>query len=635
MLRIEKLTYRIAGRVLFENADATVAAGHRLGLVGANGTGKSTLLRLILGEIEADGGRIAVRPGARVASVSQEAPGGEGTLIDFVLAADRERAALLAEAETAESPDRIAAVHTRLADIGAHAAPARAARILAGLGFDARAQARPLSSFSGGWRMRVALAATLFVEPDLLLLDEPTNYLDLEGTLWLESHLRRYPHTLIVASHDRTLLNGAVERILHVEGRALVAYRGGFDDFLRARAERRAHAEAARAKQEAARRHMQAFVDRFRYKATKARQAQSRLKALARLAPIEEIESDAATRFRFPAPKPLASPIVTLDGVAVGYAPGKPVLRGLDLRIDADDRIALLGANGNGKSTFVKLIAGELAPETGRMGRARGLRVGYFAQHQIEALDPARTAQQHMADLMPGERESRVRAYLGGFGLTQDKAEVAAASLSGGERARLVLAMMARGDPQLILLDEPTNHLDIGARDALIAALNDFEGAIVLITHDRHLVEACADRLWLVSDGGVRAYSGDMDDYRRMLLAERGNGAGGDDAKRDDPNASPKEAQPNRRELRRAAAAARADRAQLRRRLRETESALARLAAEKREIEARLAAPDTYAGDKEALARLMKKNAETERAIEAAEAAWLEVQEALEGATPA
>ncbi len=621
MLRIEKLTYRIAGRVLFENADATIAAGHRVGLVGANGTGKSTLFRLILGEIEPDGGRIVLRPGARVASVAQEAPGGEETLLDFVLAADRERAALLAEAETAESPERIAAVHTRLADIGAHAAPARAARILAGLGFDAQAQARPLSAFSGGWRMRVALAATLFVEPDLLLLDEPTNYLDLEGTLWLESHLRRYPHTLIVASHDRALLNGAVERILHVERRGLAAYRGGFDDFLRARAERRAHAEAARAKQEAARRHMQAFVDRFRYKATKARQAQSRLKALARLAPIEEVESDATARFRFPEPKPLASPIVTLDGVAVGYAPGKPVLRGLDLRIDADDRIALLGANGNGKSTFVKLIAGALAPESGRMARARGLRIGYFAQHQIEALDPARTAQQHMAELMPGEPESRVRAYLGGFGLTQEKAEVAAAGLSGGERARLVLAMMAHGAPQLLLLDEPTNHLDIGARDALIAALNEFEGAIVLITHDRHLVEACADRLWLVSDGGVRPYSGDMDDYRRMLLAERGNGA---------DEAASKTPRPSRREKRRAAAAARADRAGLRRRLREAEAALARLAAEKRAIEERLAAPETYAGDKEALARLMKKNAETARAIEAAETVWLEVQEALE-----
>ncbi len=627
MLRIEGLTYRVAGRVLFENAEAAISAGHRVGLVGANGAGKSTLLGLIQGAIEPDAGRIALRPGARVAAVAQEAPGGDARLIDFVLAADRERAALIAEAESAKSAQRIAEVHTRLADIGAHAAPARAARILAGLGFDAEAQARPLSAFSGGWRMRVALAATLFVEPDLLLLDEPTNYLDIEGALWLENHLKRYPRTLIVASHDRAFLNGAVSRILHIESRRLVAYRGGFDAFLRARAERRARAAAERAKQEAARRRMQAFIDRFRYKASKARQAQSRLKALARMTPVALVENEApSSRFQFPEPEPLPPPLVTLDRVAVGYEPGRPVLRGLDLRIDPDDRIALLGANGNGKSTFVKLIAGALAPERGRITRARGLRVGYFAQHQIEALDPARSAAEHLAAWMPDAPEARVRAHLGAFGLVQDKAETPAAALSGGERARLVLALMARTAPQLLLLDEPTNHLDLEARDALVSALNAFAGAIVLITHDRHLIDACAERLWLVADGAVRPFDGDMDDYRRELLAERG-GDGNDRDRRQG-----EKRRPSKREARRAAAEARAGQAHLRKQAREAEKALAKLADEKAAIEARLADPATYAGDKEALARLMKRQAEVERAIAAAEAAWIEAQEALEAA---
>ena len=626
MLRIEKLTYRIAGRVLFEDADATVAAGHRVGLVGANGTGKSTLLRMILGEIEADGGRIAARPGARVASVSQEAPGGDEALIDFVLAADRERAALLAEAETAEAADRIAAVHTRLADIGAHAAPARAARILAGLGFDTQAQARPLSSFSGGWRMRVALAATLFVEPDLLLLDEPTNYLDLEGTLWLESHLRRYPHTLIVASHDRTLLNGAVERILHVEGRALAAYRGGFDDFLRARAERRAHAEAARARQEASRRHMQAFVDRFRYKATKARQAQSRLKAIARLAPIAVVDDAPGTVFRFPSPKSLPPPLIALDRVAVGYAPGQPVLGGLDLRLDMGDRVALLGANGNGKSTFAKLLAGRLAPESGpgcgQVTRSPKLEVGYFAQHQIDELRPGETAIDHIARLLPDTPAVRRRARLASFGLVQDKAEVAVAKLSGGEKARLLFALVCCREPQLLILDEPTNHLDIDAREALIRAVMDYEGGLILITHDRHLVTTCADRLWLVADGGIRPFDGDVDDYRRPVLDDKAGRA----------ETRPTAPRTSRKDVRRAAAEARAAHAEQRRAARRAEAEVARLEAEIAALDAILVAPQSYDGSTRELAALVKRRGALAKRLAKAEAVWLAAQENLEEA---
>jgi ATP-binding cassette subfamily F protein 3 len=623
MLRIEDLTYRVAGRVLLDGASAAVPAGHKLGLVGLNGAGKSTLLRLIAGEIEPDGGSLALRRGVRIAAVAQEAPGGPESLLDAVLAADRERAGLLAEAETAREPARIAEIHTRLADIGAHTATARAASILAGLGFDAEAQARPLDSFSGGWRMRVALAATLFAAPELLLLDEPTNYLDLEGTLWLESYLKAYPHTLIIASHDRDLLNGAVDGILHLDGGRLTAYVGGYDTFERARRERLAQRAAERAKQQAQRRHMQKYIDRFRYKASKARQAQSRLKALARMEPIAEIVGAPEVVFRFPEPRPLAPPLISLDGVAVGYESGKPVLSGLDLRIDMDDRIALLGANGNGKSTFARLLAGRLAPMAGRLTTAPKLGVGYFAQHQIDELRANETAREHMAALMKGAPEARVRARLGAFGLVQDKAGVNAGELSGGEKARLVLALISHTAPQLMVLDEPSNHLDVDARDALITALNDFSGAIVLITHDRHLIETCADRLWLVAGGAVTPFDGDLDDYRRGLLAERGA-----------PDANDRDGRPKstRRAKRRASARKRADAAPLRRAARDAEARVAKLTAERAAIEAMLADPATYDGGKETLADLTRRRREVERRLADAETARLEAQEALERA---
>jgi len=610
VLRITDLTYRIAGRVLFEGASARVPAGHRVGLVGRNGSGKSTLLRLIAGEIEPDGGTITVPRGARVATVAQEAPGGETGLRDWVLAADRERARLMVEAEDAPAAERIAEIHTRLADLGAHAAPARAAAILAGLGFDDAAQARPLSAFSGGWRMRVALAATLFLEPDILLLDEPTNYLDLEGTLWLEGYLRAYPRTVIVASHDRALLNGAVGAILHLEGGKLVSYAGGYDAFVRARAERQAHSAALAAKQEAARRHMQAFVDRFRYKASKARQAQSRLKALARMAPVAIVAENGETRFRFPEPRPLPPPLLTLDGVAVGYAPGRPVLRGLDLRIDMGDRIALIGANGNGKSTLAKLLAGRLEAAAGTLTRAARLVVGYFAQHQIDELDAGASATAHMARVMPGASETARRARLGAFGLEGEKASVSAAALSGGERARLVLALISHAAPQLLVLDEPTNHLDADAREALVRALLDYPGAVVLITHDRHLIEACAEALWLVAEGGVRRFDGDLDDYRRLLATARP--ATGDARRR------------RRKADRRGALAG------LRRAVRSAEAELARLAAEKAEIDRALAEPAIHVTDR--LARLARRRAAIEAAETAAEATWIEAAAALENA---
>ncbi|MFQ5348125.1 MAG: ABC-F family ATP-binding cassette domain-containing protein [Rhodothalassiaceae bacterium] len=527
MLQINDLVYRAGDRLLFDGASAFIPAGAKVGLVGRNGAGKSTLLALIEGRLAPEAGSIVRHPRARVLAVAQEAPAGARTVLDAVLDADSELRRLEAEARTATDPQRIAEIHTRLADIDAHSAPARAAAILAGLGFDSEAQMRPLDSFSGGWRMRVALAAVLFLAPDLLLLDEPSNYLDLEGVLWLESHLRTYRHGFILVSHDRSLLNSVVDRTLHLENGRLRDYAGGYDAFERARAAAIERLGAMKARQEAERRRIQAFVDRFRYKASKARQAQSRLKMLARMQPVPDVVEGRSPAFRFPKPEPLSPPLLALEKVAVGYD-GAPVLRRLDLRIDPEDRIALLGANGNGKSTFAKLLARRLAPMAGRIVAPPKLRIGYFAQHQADELRAACTPYDEMRERLPDLAESKVRARLGAFGFSADAADRPVATLSGGEKARLLLALMAAGAPQLLILDEPSNHLDIDSREALSQALNDFEGAVILISHDRRLVEATADRLWLVAEGTVRPFAGDLDDYRRALLAARGgsNGSG-------------------------------------------------------------------------------------------------------------
>jgi ATP-binding cassette subfamily F protein 3 len=624
MLQIADLTFRIAGRMLLDGAGLFVPAGHKVGLVGRNGTGKSTLLKLIAGELQPDAGSIGLSNGTRVGMVAQELPAGPENLIDTVLAADSERAALLAEAETASDPHRIGEIHARLVDIGAHNAPARAAGILAGLGFDAEAQLRPCSDFSGGWRMRVALAAVLFAEPDLLLLDEPTNHLDLEATLWLEGFLKSYPRTIVMVSHDRDLLNKVPDRIAHLEGLNLTLYNGGYDTFERTRAMRLANLAAQQAKQEAARAHMQAFVDRFRYKASKARQAQSRLKMLARLEPIVSLNEEATAGFDFPAPDQLAPPIIALDDASAGYEPGRPVLRRLDLRIDMDDRIALLGANGNGKSTLVKLLAGRLQPMGGGIRKSAKLRVGYFAQHQTDELDVEATPVQLLDRLWPRQSETVLRAHLGRFGLTLDRAVTKIASLSGGEKARLLLALMSREVPHILMLDEPTNHLDIDSREALVAAINEFEGAVVLISHDPHLIGLTADRLWLVAGGTCRPYDGDLDDYRRLLLDQRRADI---EARRERSGVAA--AAQRRKEERRAALGDRAAQRRLERTAEAAEKRLHELTARKATIEKRLADPALYLQPSAQLAELQARFAEIDREIAAAEEAWLAAHEAL------
>src|SRR5690606_34430065 len=518
MLILDDISLRIAGRLLIDHASLTLPAGSKAGLVGRNGTGKTTLFKAITGELSSETGSISYPKGTRIGQVAQEAPGTEEPLIEIVLKADTERLALLGEAETATDANRSAEIQMRLADIDAHSAEARAATILAGLGFDADAQKRPASSFSGGWRMRVALASVLFAQPDLLLLDEPTNYLDLEGTLWLESYVAKYPHTVLLISHDRDLLNRAVNSIVHLDQMKLTFWRGGYDQFERQRSEQLEHQEKARVKQEAQRKHMESFVERFRAKASKARQAQSRLKALEKLKPIAAVIEDSVRPFSFPEPaKTVASPIVTMQAGAVGYAPGKPVLKGLTLRIDEDDRIALLGANGNGKSTFAKLIAGRLSLESGGITIAPGLKVAMFAQHQLDVVRPEGTPVEHVRRLMPVAPEARVRARVAQMGLSTEKMATKAKDLSGGEKARLLMGLCTFDGPNLFILDEPTNHLDIDSREALMMALNDFPGAVILISHDRHLIEATADRLWLVRDGTVAPFDGDMADYRQLV----------------------------------------------------------------------------------------------------------------------
>jgi ATP-binding cassette subfamily F protein 3 len=623
MLTVQDLTYRIGDRVLLDHASFSVPSGARVGLVGRNGAGKSTLFGLIRGDLVPESGEMAMPRQARIGSVAQEAPGGPETLIEVVLAADTERSALMAAAETTEGFER-AEIETRLNDIGAYSAPARAASILHGLGFDAEAQNRPCSSFSGGWRMRVALAAVLFSEPDLLLLDEPTNYLDLEGTLWLYDYLARYPHTLVVISHDRELLDDAVDHILHLDRGKLSVYRGGYTSFARQLAEKRELNARMQAKQEAERNHLQAFVDRFRAKASKAKQAQSRLKRLAKLEPVVPLTAEDTLSFDLPNPEtPLAPPLIALDRVDAGYGDRK-ILQRLSLTILPDDRIALLGANGNGKSTFCKLVAGRLPPLAGEIRHPGKLKVAYFAQHQLDELDPSESAYQHVSARMPGAPVARARARAAAMGFPGSKADTAVSSLSGGEKARLLVGLAAFGGPHLLILDEPTNHLDIDSRAALVDAINSYEGAVILVSHDRFLIEACADRLWLVGDGTVKPFEGDLEEYRRLVLAGafeeevRPAKKGGDTASRQDE--------------RRAAAERRVALAPIRKRIETVEARMSRLTEIIAKIDSALADGTAFQQDADKALDLSHKRAEAAAVLHELEEEWLALSAELESA---
>ncbi len=626
MLSISNLTYRIGARVLLDSADVSINAGHRVGLVGRNGTGKTTLLRLITGELSPSEGTIDVPRRWRIGITSQEAPHGPKNLVDTVMAADRELVALMAEAETATDPERIGAVHMRLADKDAHTANARAAVILAGLGFDEAAQQKPCDDFSGGWRMRVALAGLLFTQPELLLLDEPTNHLDLEATIWLEDYLKNYPGTILLVSHDRDLLNRSVDEILHLENAKMTLYRGGYDKFEETRRMRLEQNEKQRVKQSAKRADLEKFIARFRAKATKAKQAQSRIKMLERMQPIAEHHEEGSISFMFPEPEQLSPPLVNMEKVAIGYD-GKAVLSNLSLRIDTDDRVALLGANGNGKSTLVKLLAGRLEAMSGVFSKSGKLRVGYFAQHQSEELDMNATPVLEMQRRRPQDSETALRSHLGRFGFGQQKALTKISSLSGGEKARLLFALMTVAKPHVLLLDEPTNHLDMDSRQALAEAINAFEGAVVLISHDPHVIELTVDRFWLVENGRVQNYDGDMDDYREHLLGNAANRRSGrrDDSERGDRDGGKKDDRKRAAEKRQALGP-------LKKRLQQAEKTVVTLEAERAKLRQTMADPKVYGKDVGKMLDMQKQLGQIEKNLATAENEWLNVQEEFERA---
>ena len=615
MLKIEDISYSVEGRPLLDSASAMIPTGHKVGLIGRNGAGKTTLFHLIRGDLALEGGAISLPSRARIGGVSQEVPSSEISLLDTVLAADTERAALLLEAETASDAARIAEIQTRLADINAWSAEGRASSILKGLGFDAADQRMPCSGFSGGWRMRVALAAVLFAQPDLLLLDEPTNYLDLEGALWLENYLVKYPHTVIIISHDRALLNRSVGAILHLEDKKLTYYTGPYDQFARQRAERRAMQTSLAKKQDARKAHLQSFVDRFRAKASKAKQAQARLKMIERMDMIAAPEEAARRVFTFPEPEELSPPIIRIEGGEVGYN-GTAVLKRLDLRIDQDDRIALLGKNGQGKSTLSKLLSDRLQCMGGKITRSSKLRIGYFAQHQVDELYIDETPLQHLQRERPSTMQSKLRAQLAGFGLGPDQAETPVGRLSGGQKARLSLLLATLDAPHMLILDEPTNHLDIESREALVEALTGYSGAVILVSHDMHLLSLVADRLWLIKDGAVIPYEDDLEAYRKMLLSNnRPDTKSKVATKKDKPK-------PTREKV-----------SALRTEVKSSVARVEKLNAMRDKLANKLADPALYEDARMGeLETWNKKYAEVMVALERAEALWLAAQEKLDAA---
>jgi len=613
MLTVSNLTYKIGARTILDECDVTIMDNWKVGVIGVNGAGKSTLFKLIAGDLMADGGTVDISAKQRMGMVRQDIPDVDTPLLDLVLEAHEEMASLWKQTETEEDPNKIAEIYQRLADMDAYSAPAKASRLLTGLGFKEEQLSEPFSSFSGGWRMRVALAAALFVEPEILLLDEPTNHLDLEAIMWLEGYLAAYPHTLLIISHDREVLNKCIDHVIHVDRQKLKMYTGNYDTFERERAEALGLQQKMHEKQQAERAHMQKFVDRFKAKASKATQAQSRVKALEKMDIVDAVIADRAVHFTFPNPKEIASPMISIDRADIGYAEGDPVLKGVYENIDNDDRIALLGANGNGKSTLIKLIADKLAPMGGDVRRSAKLRIGYFSQHQTEELDVNSTPYQEMFALMhksnPDVTEPTVRAKLGAFGFSHDLANNKIKSLSGGEKARLLFAFMGFNAPHLLLLDEPTNHLDIEAREALVQALNNYEGAIVIVSHDPNMVERVADRLWVVRDGGCHHFDGDLEDYRNYTIQARR------DARKESKKKKEKAAAPEKPQASINPQA-----------IAKLEKKIAKLEREKAELETIMSASDFYTKPHDETAPVHDKHTQTAANLEAAEAEWLEAQ---------
>ncbi|WP_260598807.1 ABC-F family ATP-binding cassette domain-containing protein [Sphingomonas endolithica] len=619
MLNINGITVRLGGRMILDRASASLPPKSRVGLIGRNGAGKSTLMKVMIGQLEPDDGEIEMPKKTRIGYLQQEAPHGQTTPIDTVLEADRERATLLIESETCEDPDRLGEVYERLMAIDAYTAPARAASILVGLGFDEEMQNRPLDSYSGGWKMRVALAALLFSEPDLLLLDEPSNHLDLEATLWLENFLKAYPNMIVIISHERDLLNNVVDNILHLEGGKVFLYSGGYDSFERQRAERAAQLAAAKASQDAQRSKLQEYIAKNSARASTAKQAQSRQKMLAKMQPIASMADDPTLSFEFPNPEELRPPLVTLDMASVGYTENKPILQRLNLRLDPDDRVALLGRNGNGKTTLARLLAAQLTPMDGEIAVSGKMRVGYFTQYQVEELDTEDTPVEHMAHLMKGKTPAAVRGQLGRFGFSGEKATTKVGKLSGGERARLALALITRDAPHMLILDEPTNHLDVDAREALVQALNAYTGAVVIVSHDRHMIELTADRLVLVDAGQANEYAGSLEDYTDFILGK---------------NQPKNDGQKFGKKDKKAAAAAREKTAELRKAAQDAEAMTVKLMAERSVIDRAMFDPSAAEGNlaKLSMSELSRRRADVAARLEAAEAAWLEASEAVEQA---
>lgn len=621
MLNLKDITVRLGGRTILDRASAALPPRSRIGLIGRNGAGKSTLMKVMIGQLDPDEGGCDMPRDTRLGYIAQEAPAGTATPFDTVLAADKERDALMAEAEHTADPDRLGHIYERLNAIDAYTAPARAARILVGLGFDEEMQGRPLDSYSGGWKMRVALASLLFSNPDLLLLDEPSNHLDLEATLWLENFLKSYRGTVVVISHERDLLNNVVDHILHLEGGRVTLYPGGYDAFERQRAERLAQQEAARTKQQAEREKLQEYIARNSARASTAKQAQSRAKALAKMQPIAAAIEDPTLHFGFPSPPELRPPLITMDMAAVGYGE-TPVLRRVNLRIDPDDRLALLGRNGNGKTTLARLIAAQLAPMEGAINSSSKMNVGYFTQYQVEELDVTDTPLEHMTRVMKGATPGAVRAQLGRFGFSGERATQKVGSMSGGERARLALALITRDAPHLLILDEPTNHLDVDSREALVQALNEYSGAVVIVSHDRHMIELVADRLVLVDGGTANEFSGSLEDYTDIVLRKAdGNESAGGGAPKVDRKAEKRNAA-EWREKQKAAKNA----------LSKAEKEMAVLSAERSRIDQALFDPKSASGAeaKLTMTELMVKRSSVEKKLEAVEEAWMEASAALE-----